>query len=336
MILYDAGITVSMVPFGILIPVRDSRATRTFEALAAHPSLAASITRWHCDTVNERLSREDLTRAHARAYVERLYSEALLDEIIATYELIDAHGRYHRYAPDQARQPLADLFDRILVKAAGTLQCARIAQASGFCFYFSGGMHHAHSDHGSGFCLVNDIVIAARRLQAEGAVDTVWVIDVDAHKGDGTAAITHGDESIQTLSIHMADGWPLDGPKQLADGSANPVFIPSDIDIPIPSGQEDSYVQRLQQGLDQLAAKPAPGLAIVVDGADPYEKDELPSTAGLRLNQDQMLSRDRLVYDFLRSRNIPAAFLMAGGYGDRVWEVYARFLTWALGLARNP
>jgi len=336
MILYDAGITVSMVPFGILIPVRDSRATRTFEALAADPSLSSSITRWHCGTVNERLSREDLARAHAQAYVERLHSWALTDEIIATYELIDERGHYHRYDPDQARRPLAELFGRILVKAAGTLQCARIAQRSGFCFYFSGGMHHAHSDHGSGFCLVNDIVIAARKLQAEGAADTIWVIDVDAHKGDGTAAITHGDESIKTLSIHMAEGWPLDGPERLADGTANPVFIPSDIDIPIQSGQEGSYVERLRQGLDHLAAGPAPALAIVVDGADPYEKDELPSTARLRLSLDQMMARDRLVYSFLKSRNIPAAFLMAGGYGDHVWEVYARFLTWALTQHSSP
>ena len=74
-------------------------------------------------------------------------------------------------------------------------------------------MHHAQRAYGDGFCIVNDIVIAIRKLQAEGLVRTAWVIDIDAHKGDGTAAITLGDDSIITLSIHMAQGWPLDGKK---------------------------------------------------------------------------------------------------------------------------
>jgi acetoin utilization deacetylase AcuC-like enzyme len=186
------------------------------------------------------------------------------------------------------------------------------------------------NDHGSGFCLINDIVIAARKLQADGSARQIWVIDVDAHKGDGTAALTHGDETITTLSIHMASGWPLDGPPTLDDGRPNPVFIASDIDIPIESGEEKDYVPRLAQGLHQLENMHRPDLAIVVSGADPYEKDELPSTAGLRLSLHQMLERDQLVYRFLRERNIAAAYLMAGGYGDQVWEVYAQFLTWAL------
>lgn len=330
MILYDPDITVSMIPYGILIPVRDSRATRTFDALVSRENLASLATRWHCRSVHERLDRQDLVRAHDRSYVDRLYSERLADELVSTYELVDDQGRYNRYAPDQASRPLTELFDRILAKAAGSVQCARMALDHGFCFYFSGGMHHAHSDHGSGFCLINDIVIAARKLQAEHRVDSVWVIDVDAHKGDGTAAITHGDATIRTLSIHMADGWPLDGPRVLTDGAANPVFLPSDIDIPIRAGEETTYLERLRQGLNQLAGKGRPDLAIVVDGADPYENDELPSTADLRLTLAQLLKRDQQIYRFLRSRNIPAAFLMAGGYGDLVWQVYAQFLAWVL------
>ena len=330
MILYDKTIPMSMVPFGILIPVRDSRATQTFAALNRHPTIGPLAAQWHHDTVTERLSREDLLRVHSPEYVQRLYSDQLEAEILSTYELIAADGSYHRYAPESAVYPLKQLFERMLIKAAGTTQCARLALAHGFCFYFGGGMHHAHRDHGSGFCMVNDIVIAARKLQAEGAVGRVWIIDVDAHKGDGTAALTAGDDRIVTLSAHMADGWPLDGPTHLADGTPNPVFIPSDIDIPIASGEEADYIDRLEEGLQRIETMGRADLTIVVDGADPYAGDELPSTAGLKLSLGQMLARDQRIYRFLRARRIPAAFLMAGGYGDGVWHVYAQFLTWAL------
>jgi acetoin utilization deacetylase AcuC-like enzyme len=330
MILYDPTLTISMMPYGILIPVRDSRATRTFAALSENNALTPTIDRWHCSKVTETLTRQDLLRVHAPGYVERLYGSGLEKEILSTYELIADDGSYHRYAPEQAERPLAELFQHILDKAAGTLQCARLALAEGFCFYFSGGMHHGHYDHGSGFCMINDLVIAVRRLQAEGLVKQAWVVDVDAHKGDGTAALTVGDDSIRTLSIHMAAGWPLDGPAILENGAANPAFIPSDIDIGISAGEEHLYLPRLRAGLDELATLGSPDLAVVVSGADPYVGDELPSTVGLRLSLEQMMARDQLVYRFLRARTIPAAYVMAGGYGEEVWQVWTQFLEWAL------
>lgn len=336
MILYDPQIPVSLIEFGIQIPIRDSRATKTLQALVADPDLGPVTSRWHQGRIVETLDKQDLLRVHAETYVRRLYSDELEKEILNTYELVDPDGNYNRYAPDLATKPLTGLFERTLGKAAGTVQAGRTALTHGFCFYFSGGMHHAHRNHGSGFCLVNDIVIAARKLQYEQKAQKIWVVDVDAHKGDGTAALTAADNSIHTLSIHMARGWPLDGPAKLEDGTPNPCFIPSDIDIPIESGEEEKYVDRLTAGLHQLERLGTADLTIVVCGADPFEKDELPSTAGLRLSLDQMLARDQLIYHFLTERGIPAAFLMAGGYGDHVWQVYARFLTWALKLRIRP
>jgi acetoin utilization deacetylase AcuC-like enzyme len=332
MILYDPHIPVSLNEFGIQIPICDSRATNTLEALRRNPHLAPNQSRWHQDKVLETLNKQDLLRVHSQDYVRRLYSDNLVEEILKTYELVDPDGHNNRYAPELATKPLAGLFERILIKAAGTVQSLRLALTRGFCFYFSGGMHHAHRHYGSGFCLINDIVIAARKLQAERKVQKIWIIDVDAHKGDGTAALTAADNSIHTLSIHMARGWPLDGPAKLADGTPNPCFTPSDIDIPIESGQESDYIDRLMAGLHQLELLGSADLAIVVCGADPFEKDELPSTAGLRLSLDQMMARDQLVYTFLEQRRIPAAFLMAGGYGEQTWRVYAQFLNWALAL----
>ena len=330
MILYDDSRQESLIEFGIEIPVLLSRVLNTFEFLRSHEVLGPKIKLWHIRQIDETISRDDLVRVHSADYVERLFSAGLEKEIIRTFELIDDAGNYNRYNPNKASRPLIQLFDRILAIVAGTVQCCRVALAKEFCFAFSGGMYHAQHAFGAGFCVVNDIVIAIRKLQAEGLVRTAWVIDVDAHKGDGTAALTRGDDTITTLSIHMANGWPLDGAERDPRGKFNPSFTPSDIDIPMARGEDALYIQRLQEGLEQLDRFPRPDLAVVVSGADPYHKDELPSTSDLKLSLDQLKERDRLTYNFLKERHISRAYLMAGGYGESCWEVYAQFLEWAL------
>jgi acetoin utilization deacetylase AcuC-like enzyme len=330
MIIFDKNQKQSLHEFGIEIPVHDSRAINTFNKLKDHPQLGPQIKAWHIDTINETITRADLLRAHSKHFVENLFSDELEQEIIRTYELIDDEGRYHRYNPSNATLALIDMFDRILLKVAATVQCCKVALNSGFCFSFGGGNHHAQHEYGAGFCLLNDIVIALRKLQAQGGIRTAWVIDLDAHKGDGTAALTREDDSIKTLSIHMAHGWPLDGEQYDRDGKLNPSFIASDIDIAIESGQDDTYVSRLEQGLRILAKNPLPELAVVVSGVDPYEKDELPSADELKLSLAQMKERDLLVYQFLKERHVPGAYLMAGGYGKKSWEAYTQFLEWVL------
>ena len=173
-------------------------------------------------------------------------------------------------------------------------------------------------------------MIAIRKLQADKRIKTAWVIDVDAHKGDGTAALTADVPSIVTFSIHMGRGWPLDGPYGTPYGELNPSFIPSDIDIWFFVGEDHLYLVKLEEGLRELAARPRPDIAVIVSGADPYKMDELPSTADLRLTIEQIFARDWTVYQFLKQRMIPRAYLMAGGYGEHSWEVYTRFLQWAL------
>lgn len=330
MLIYDPDQKVSFFEFGIQIPIKDSRARRTFEILKSHPAIGQRLKEWYRPKSKILLDRVDLERAHDSEYIDRLFSENLEVEIVKTYELVDAKGRYHRYEPESATQPLTKLFDRIQERVSGTWQCCTVALDKDFCFYFGGGMHHAQGAFGNGFCLLNDIIIAVRKLQASRKIQTAWIIDTDAHKGDGTAAITVNDPSIVTLSIHMGRGWPLDGPSHDASGRLNPSFIPSTIDIPIYSGEEDLYVSKLDSGLQELAGLPIPDIAVVVFGADPYEKDELPSTGELKLTLDQLLERDQLVYKFLKNRHIPMAYLMAGGYGDESWRVYTQFLLWAL------
>ncbi len=326
MILYDETHPLSFYDFGIQIPVFESKAKALFRHLCQSQGLAASVSRWHVPRIEESIGREDLLRAHTPEYVARLFGSGLEEEILRTYELIDASGSYRRYDPGLATQPLSLLLERILQRVAGSCQCCRLALGQGFCFYFGGGMHHAHADQGAGFCLINDILVALRKLQAEELVQRAWIIDVDAHKGDGTAAITRHDPSITTLSLHMAHGWPLDGEERDAEGRPNPSFVPSDIDLPIASGQEGEYLPKLRQGLEELASYPRPDLVVVVSGADPYELDELESARKLQLSLEQLLERDMTIYRFLQRRGLPAACLMAGGYGPHAWRVYAQFL----------
>ena len=326
MVIYSPEDSLELQAFGIQIPVYDRRASRAFEHLLSDPLLGPRRPQWHLRHSGQPIGREDLLRAHSEGYVARLFSEGLEEEIVRAFELRDGEGRPNRYDPASARRPLSGLLEMALYMASGAFQCGLEALRGGFCYFFGGGTHHARWDSGKGFCLLNDIVIALRKLQAQGLVRDAWVIDVDAHKGDGTAAITFGDPSIRTLSIHMARGWPLDEPERDGEGRLNPSFLASDVDLPVEAGEEGRYQALLSEGLERLAALSGPELAVVVDGADPYELDELPSTALLRLSLAQLLERDLLIYRFLLERGIPSAWLRSGGYGERSWEVYAQFL----------
>lgn len=333
MIIHHPRYAMRFADYGIAIPVRDDRAERTILALQSHPALEKAMARLLHGGPLPDISPRDLLRAHDAPYVEAFISESPEAALMEAYELVDEDGRYHRYDPAGAVRPLRDLAATVLDNVAGTLACAETALAQGFCHFLGGGMHHAMRAGGRGFCPLNDLVVAARRLQAQGRAKLVWIIDTDAHKGDGTAEITLGDASILTLSIHMAKGWPLDTEPLDAQGRLKRQFFPSDVDIPIPQGGEAHYLPALGNGLgllEQLSAGQSPDLALVVGGADPFEADELPSSGLLRLKLDQMLERDLLVYRFLAERGVPQAWVMAGGYGRESWRVHARFLTQVL------
>lgn len=312
--------------FGIEIPAAPGRTERILDALRGDPELRAREAEWLIGADGSVLDRDDLVRAHSSKYVDTLFSDDVVNVLAAIYEIIDEKGGYHRYNPANAKHPLAELFDRSLFGPAGTYQCCKEAMARGFCFSFSGGGHHAHREFGHGFCILNDIVIALRKMQAEDRIRTAWIIDVDAHKGDGVAAMTAGDPTIVTLSVHMAHGWPLDLPAILPDGTPHPSFIPSDIDVPVEAGDEARYNEALRAALRDLDRYPRPDLALVELGADPYEHDELPSASLLKLSLEQMTERNLLIYRFLEERKIPGAYLMSGGYGERAWEPYPPFL----------
>ncbi|AEJ20349.1 histone deacetylase superfamily [Gracilinema caldarium DSM 7334] len=356
-LLYDPALDMRFPDYGIQIPIRDRRALAVLEYLKKKiippmrpvHSLASAADMLSIPEGDRHISREDIARAHDANFVAALFGEGLEKELIKTYELMDEQGRFRRYSPGDAVRPLSELFTTIRAQVWGTYLACRLALAHrskpsgvsseplstnnsnpGFCYYLGGGMHHARYDSGAGFCLLNDIIIAARRLKAEGLISSIWIIDLDAHKGDGTAELASGDPCILTLSIHMALGWPLD-PETLAHAvPSRAPLVASDVDIPVSKEDQASYVSRLASGLlqlEMLSGGKKPDLAIVVDGADPYEKDELPSSVDLQLPLDTCVKRDMTVFSFLRDRAIPSTWLLAGGYGDYAWEPPAHFLT---------
>ena len=330
MILNRPGRGYPLSEFGISIPSSPNKAKRLLQVIREHEVLGPLEDKWLLGDDGVELTKEDILRTHSPEYVEKLFSDRVDEVIIQVFELIDANGNYHRYDPAKAKRPLSELFDRSLYGLAGTYQACRVAADTGFCFYLSGGGHHAHSDFGHGFCVLNDILIALHKMQAEKLANNIWIIDVDVHKGDGVAAITKDDPSIVTLSAHMARGWPLDIPEFDDEGNQHPSYTPSDIDIPIESGEEPLYNEKLKEALDKLSTYPQPDLAFVQLGADPYEKDGLPSTALMKLTLEQMNRRNEIIYRFIEERKIPAVYIMSGGYGEHAWEPYPDFVIRAL------
>ena len=202
--------------------------------------------------------------------------------------------------------------ERARRSVGATVAAARVALREGISAQLAGGTHHAYAAKGSGFCVFNDVAVAARLMQAEwhrrgnGALLRVLVIDLDVHQGNGTASIFAHDETVYTLSLHGARNFPFR--KE-----------PSDLDVELPDGcGDEDYLQALDQALAQAwaaHAQAAPGLVFFVAGADPHEGDRL---GRLKLTHAGLAERDRRVLQACAQRRIPVAVSMAGGYGHDI------------------
>ena len=326
MFVYSAGINLSLRAYGITVPMLDERVEKVREwienAVGDGTLPADALMESDFSPVDE----DTLRLAHDPGFIDRC-AQTPERELEKTFELVDEEGNYRRYEPETAQRPLSELMETARKQVAASVFAAETALEKGFAFLLGGGLHHAIKDAGRGFCQFNDIVVAARSLQKRKLVSTVWVVDIDAHKGDGTASLCAGDDSIATLSVHMARGWPLEGKQRDEQGNLYPWFMASDVDVPVESGEEDLYLAKLEKGLEEMERKfDKPGLAIIVDGSDPYEEDALPSSSLLRLSLDQTLARDLLVFNFFRQKGVPVLYLMSGGYGPLAHRPYICFL----------
>jgi acetoin utilization deacetylase AcuC-like enzyme len=221
------------------------------------------------------------------------------------------------------------MVERARRSVGATVQAFRVALAGeGVAANIAGGTHHAYPDKGSGFCVFNDVAVAARLLQAEwarrGAAQRarplrVAIIDLDVHQGNGTARIFRDDPSVFTLSLHGARNFPFR--KE-----------PSDCDVELPDGCGDAeYLEALEWALGELERRFAADAVLYLAGADPHEGDRL---GRLKLTDDGMEARDRRVFEWAWQRRLPLAMVMAGGYGhDIATTVRVQCNTYRVALA---
>src|ERR671916_35279 len=190
--------------------------------------------------------------------------------------------------------------------SGGTLSACLAALDEGFAANLAGGTHHAFADRGEGYCVFNDSAIAARAVQAAGLVGRVVVIDTDVHQGNGTASILEGDPTVFTFSIHGEKNFPFHKER-------------SDLDIALPDGADDeTYLDALSSGLERALEESGAGLAIYLAGADPFVGDRL---GRLAVTKEGLAERDRVVLESCRSRDVPVAVTMAGGYSEHIPDI---------------
>jgi len=196
-----------------------------------------------------------------------------------------------------------EMVEACWMAAGGSILAGRRALEDGFGINIAGGLHHAFREHGEGFCAINDVAVAVRRLQADHAIERAMVVDTDVHHGNGTAHIFGGDATVFTLSIHQESNYPMPKPR-------------SNLDIHLADRTDDAdYLARLEKGLMQAFEEFHPHLLVHVSGADPYQEDQL---GGLSLTIEGLQKRDRLVYEHARRHRVPVAITLAGGYARRL------------------
>jgi len=244
------------------------------------------------------IDRPTLLLAHTPEYLDAVFSGTLSDG-------------------DQRR--LGFTWSEALVKRSrasvfGTVAAARAALREGMAGNLAGGTHHAYADRGTGFCVFNDIAVAARTLQREGAIDRALVVDLDVHQGDGTAAIFAGDASVFTFSMHGAKNFPFRKQR-------------SSLDVELPDGCRDpEYIAALERHLPAVFDRARPDLVFFLAGVDPLEHDQL---GRLKISQDGLRLRDRLVATAARERGVPLVLTLGGGYARPIaLSVEAHLGTW--------
>ena len=232
-------------------------------------------------------SDEDILRVHSQDYLYKLKTGSLTRAEVMRMEV--------PYS--------AELIEACWLAAGGSILSARRALEDGFSANIGGGFHHAYPDHGEGFCVIHDVAVAIRKMQADGAIERAMVVDTDVHQGNGTAAIFGGDETVFTMSIHQEHNYPYPKP-------------PSTVDINLPDGIGDAdYLAILEKYLHRSFEEFSPQLLFYVAGADPYREDQL---GGLALTMEGLAQRDAVVLGYAQRNQVPTAVTLAGGYARKV------------------
>ena len=240
----------------------------------------AQTDQFHCPQI---ASFDLIASVHDPAYVRSFFDSTIDKDAIRKIGLPWSEG----------------LVTRTRTAVAGTLLTCELALEHGLACNTAGGTHHAHRGFGSGFCIFNDIAIAAKTLLNQGRIDHVLIVDLDVHHGDGTATIFADDPRVFTFSMHCEKNFPAKKP-------------PSDRDIPLAPGMGDAeYLDTLRRTLPELLERVEPDLIIYDAGVDVHKDDRL---GYLQLTDAGLYERDQYVLSQCRSHAIPTACVIGGGY----------------------
>ncbi len=230
--------------------------------------------------------REDLIRVHAESYVD-----AFLEGRLSEAEM-------RRIGFPQVPR----LIERSLSSVGGTVAAAQVALQEGWAGVLAGGTHHAYRDFGSGFCVLNDIAVAAARLLEEGVVRQILVVDLDVHQGDGTASIFAEEPRVFTFSAHGKNNFPFR--KQT-----------SDLDVEFENGTGDEeYLEAVAVALPKAFAC-GPDFVFYQAGVDALGSDRLGK---LCLTAEGIELRDRMVFETVRDTGLPCVVTLGGGYAEPI------------------
>jgi acetoin utilization deacetylase AcuC-like enzyme len=251
--------------------------------------------------------------AMPRGWLERVHCPAYVEEVIA--------AAVPREKERRIGFPVTDVVARRAQRVpGGTYRAALEALKRGFAANNAGGSHHALWDTGAGYCVFNDLALAAVRLTEEGLVRRVLIVDCDVHQGDGTAALCAGRDGMATYSIHAEKNFPV----RKAE---------STVDVALADGTgDDEYLDALEASLAPLLDRFAPDLILYQAGVDPFAGDRL---GRLALSQQGLDTRDRFVAEQARARGLPVASTLGGGYGSDAGEVSLRHARTMLTLGRT-
>jgi acetoin utilization deacetylase AcuC-like enzyme len=236
-------------------------------------------------------AREDqILRAHTPSYLQKLKDLKL-----------------SRQEERKTGFPLsAALVDREVTIMGGTVQAAYEALNHGAAMNIAGGTHHAFPAHGEGFCLLNDIAIAALDLIEQGRCSRILVVDLDVHQGNGTAAIFANDTRVFTFSMHGEKNYPLHKEQ-------------SDLDIALPDATDDkTYLNILDYNLKTLIDQVEPEIVFFQSGVDVLANDKL---GRLGLSLQGCKQRDKIVLETCKTKQIPVVASMGGGYADNLSDI---------------
>jgi acetoin utilization deacetylase AcuC-like enzyme len=231
----------------------------------------------------EMADRNLLTLAHSPAYVDAYVTGSIDPKLMRRIGF--------PWSPQ--------LVKRTCTALGGTLLATQLAMEHGLACNTAGGTHHAYPDFGSGFCIFNDMAVAARYAQAAGLAERILIIDLDVHQGDGSAFIFQDDPSVFTFSIHCEKNFPFRKQR-------------STLDVPLTAGVEDEeYLVVLERYLPTILDDFAPDLVFYDGGVDPHWEDVLGK---LSLTDAGLYARDLYVFSQCAGRDLPVVAVIGGGY----------------------